>query len=97
MYPVRDSSSLKKKYPTPTVTKKLTPVKIGITDENLSIDNAFIEKNIEINIKIIAKIIFISIKKKINSLNVPIFSDSNLFLIIAAPATLKIAYKNENK
>ena len=56
--------------PTTNVTKKFTPVRIGITRENLSNDNAFIEKNIEINIKPIAKIILISIKKNINSLNV---------------------------
>lgn len=95
IYPVNANSSLKNKYPTPTVTKKFIPVRIGITKENLSKDNAFIEKNIEIKIKNIANIILKSIRNKINSLKLPIFPSSNLFLIIAAPATLKIAYNNE--
>lgn len=87
--------SLKKRYPTLTVIKKLIPVKIGITNENLSRDNAFIEKNIEIKIKNNAIIILKSNKKKINSLKVLIECNKSLSLMIAAPATLHNAYKIE--
>lgn len=95
IYPVKANSSLKNMYPTPIVTKKFIPVRIGITNENLSNDNAFIEKNIEINIKNIAKTILKSNKNIINSLKFAILPINNLFLIIAAPATLKMAYKTE--
>jgi len=75
---------------------KLTPVKTGITEENLSKDNTLIEKNIDININDIATIILKSSKKTKNSPIVEIASEFNLFLIIDAPATLNMAYKNEN-
>jgi len=74
---------------------KLTPVKTGITEENLSKDNTLIEKNIDININDMAAIILKSSKKTKKSLIVEIVPEFNLFLIIDAPATLNIAYKNE--
>lgn len=74
---------------------KLIPVKMGITKENFSKERALMEKNIEIKIKKTAKMILISKRKTINSLKSTIAVLSNLSFIIAAPKTLKTAYKTE--
>lgn len=70
---------------------KLMPVIKGITDENEEIESVFIEKNMEIKIKKMARNIFGSSKKTIKSLNSSILWDKSLFFIIAAPNTLNVA------